>query len=217
MRISFLFRVIFSFFMIFATTYSISKSISSSLKGKAMIIAKEKSKNIVTSLIMDSLDNITFEEELFIESEEGYSYDIIKINELIKTLNRNLLDSISGMNEKYGNYAKNGSNSIVFFLPLSLVYDNIFLSYLGPNIPIKLTLFGDVISSCTYQVEEFGVNNALISLFLSINVNVLTYLPSQSTIEEVSYQTPLAMNVVSLEVPSSLIGTYEVSRIIQEI
>ena len=68
MRISFLFRVIFSFFMIFATTYSISKSISSSLKGKAMIIAKEKSKNIVTSLIMDSLDNITFEEELFIES-----------------------------------------------------------------------------------------------------------------------------------------------------
>lgn len=90
---------------------------------------------------------------------------------------------------------------IIVEIPLGIVYDSVFLSNLGPKVPVKLSLIGDVSSGFSTEVVEYGINNALITLNVDVEVNAKIVLPFVSDDMNVSASIPIAMKVIQGSIP----------------
>ena len=66
---------------------------------------------------------------------------------------------------------------IIYEIPMGLVSSNVFLSNLGPKVPLKLFLVGDVTSNITSKVTEYGINNALLEIGVNVEVTTKINLP----------------------------------------
>jgi sporulation protein YunB len=90
---------------------------------------------------------------------------------------------------------------IVFEIPLGAVSGNAFLSNLGPKIPVKLNLIGSIDSDISTKISEYGINNALIEVFVKIDVTEKINLPLASKNVTVSNNIPIAMKIVQGKIP----------------
>lgn len=91
---------------------------------------------------------------------------------------------------------------IVFEIPLGAVSGNAFLSNLGPKIPVKLNLIGSVASNINTKISQYGINNALIEVYVKIEVTEKINLPLSSKNVTVSSDIPIAMKIVQGKIPS---------------
>jgi sporulation protein YunB len=91
---------------------------------------------------------------------------------------------------------------IVFDIPLGAVSGNAFLSNLGPRIPVKLNLIGSVASNIKTNISQYGINNALIEVYVKIEVTEKINLPLASKDVTVSSDIPIAMKIVQGKIPS---------------
>ena len=76
------------------------------------------------------------------------------------------------------------------------------LSNLGPKIPVKINLDGDVITSLNTEVKDYGINNALIKISVNVKVYMNVIIPFKT--EEIIIETniPIVMRIVEGEIPS---------------
>ena len=51
---------------------------------------------------------------------------------------------------------------IILEIPFGVVTESFLLSNIGPKVPVKLTLIGDVSSGFSTEVTEYGINNAFL-------------------------------------------------------
>ncbi len=91
---------------------------------------------------------------------------------------------------------------LVFEVPLGVVTGNAFLSNLGPRIPVKLNLIGSVASNINTKISQYGINNALIEVFVKIEVTEKINLPLTSKDVTVSSDVPIAMKIIQGKIPS---------------
>jgi sporulation protein YunB len=90
---------------------------------------------------------------------------------------------------------------IVFAIPLGTITGNAFLSNLGPRVPVKLNLIGSVASNINTKVSEYGINNAMIEVFVKIEVTEKINLPISSKNVTVSSDIPIAIKIVQGKIP----------------
>ena len=62
---------------------------------------------------------------------------------------------------------------IIYEIPSGVVFGNSFLANIGPKIPVKFSLVGDIVSYINTKVTDYGINNAL------IEVNIVLELESR--------------------------------------
>lgn len=91
---------------------------------------------------------------------------------------------------------------IIVEVPLGVINDSVLLSNLGPKVPVKLSLIGDVSSGFSTNVDEYGINNALITLNIDVEVNARIILPFVSDDMSVSASIPIAMKVIQGNIPN---------------
>lgn len=90
---------------------------------------------------------------------------------------------------------------IVFEIPLGSVSGNAFLSNLGPRVPVKLNLIGSVASNINTKINQYGINNAMIEVYVKIEVTEKINLPLASKSVTVSSDIPIAMKIVQGKIP----------------
>ena len=90
---------------------------------------------------------------------------------------------------------------IILEVPLGVVSDSALLTNLGPKVPVKLSLIGDVSSGFSTDVKEYGINNALITLNIDVEVNAKVVLPFVSNDMNISASIPIAMKVIQGNIP----------------
>ena len=90
---------------------------------------------------------------------------------------------------------------IILEVPLGVVSNLALLTNIGPKVPVKLTLIGDVSSGFSTEVEEYGINNALITLNIDVEVNAKVVLPFISDDMSISASIPIAMKVIQGKIP----------------
>lgn len=90
---------------------------------------------------------------------------------------------------------------IILEVPLGVITNSTFLTNLGPKIPVKLALIGDVSSGFSTDVDEYGINNALITLNIDVEVNAKVVLPFVSDDMNISASIPIAMKVIQGNIP----------------
>lgn len=99
---------------------------------------------------------------------------------------------------------KNSSsiNGIIMNISSNIIFKNIFLSTLGPNIPIKISYLGDINSKIQTKIKEYGINNALVEININVEVAIKVALPI--TIEKIRLTTsiPIAIKIIQGSIPN---------------
>ncbi len=87
-------------------------------------------------------------------------------------------------------------------MPSGIVTNNALLSNLGPKIPVKFELVGDVISNIDTKITNYGINNAMIEISVNVQLNEQIILPFIS--KRISYTTniPIAIKLIQGTIPN---------------
>lgn len=91
---------------------------------------------------------------------------------------------------------------IIFEIPFGIITDSNFLYNIGPKIPVKLSLVGDVSTGFSTEVVEYGINNALLKLMIDIKVDTKIILPITSDKITIDTSIPIAMKVIQGKIPN---------------
>ncbi len=126
--------------------------------------------------------------------------DVVTHN--LKLVEEGKIDEIDYMNMDYLYNLDKLSNGIICEVPMGSFTSNSFLANLGPKIPVRMKIMGDVVTNLKTDVREYGINNALIELSVDILVKGVTVLPFTSRRIEVNSVVPLSIKVIQGNIPS---------------
>ena len=92
-------------------------------------------------------------------------------------------------------------DGIVFFVPMGQVLNLPLLGNLGPAIPIRFHIIGNVQSDVLSTIREFGINNAYVEVSIHLEVSVQIIIPLATTSAEVEQNIPVAIGLIRGTVP----------------
>lgn len=146
---------------------------------------------------------------------ESIDFNTIVINEALivvaKNVRKRLKEVEKGENlpdEIYSNTLdKSLKKGIIYEVPAGVVFGNAFLSNVGPKIPVKIKYSGNVGLDVKTKVSEYGLNSALIEVYIYVEVTQRTILPFGSKNIKLTSEIPVVMKVVKGSIPNYLSGT----------
>src|SRR5699024_1487019 len=86
-------------------------------------------------------------------------------------------------------------------IPLGQATGNTVLANLGPKIPVHFEIVGSLRSDLVHEVKEFGVNAALIEIYIPVEVNIRIVVPFSTSTAEVSTRVFIDSRVIMGDVP----------------
>lgn len=146
---------------------------------------------------------------------ETIDFDTGLINEALieiaKNVRKRLKEVEKGENlpdEMYSDVLdKSLKKGIIYEVPSGVVFGNAFLANVGPKIPVKIKYSGNVGLDVKTKVKSYGLNSALIEVYVYIEVTQRTILPFQSKDIKLTSEIPIVMKVIKGDVPYYLSGT----------
>ena len=155
--------------------------------------------------MIDNLRN-----SLFVKSGNTVDFDSYKINRLVVLINKNLKDNLNKLEK--GKIELEGitllkdkskiKKGVVYEIPSGIIFNNALLANIGPKIPVKLHLIGDAIVSVDTKITDYGINNAIIEVFVKINVTEQMILPFSVKKVKVEQSIPIAIKLIEGNIPS---------------
>lgn len=208
--------IIFSIFLVFKL---IDKKVSPVLLNYAELEARKVASVVINSAINKEVSKNINLESLFIISKDSngeintIDFNPIEVNHILakateiiqnnlKNLERGNIDDIDLPNSNYLSSEDRLRKGIIFDIPSGLIFDNVFFNNLGPKIPVKLSLVGDIISEITTNVSNYGINNALIEVRINLTLTERVILPITSSKIEIKISVPLALKIIQGTVPN---------------
>lgn len=94
------------------------------------------------------------------------------------------------------------SKKIICEIPFGLVTGTNLLANIGPKIPVKISLVGDVSTNFSTEVVEYGINNALLKVMINIKVTTKVILPISSEELTIDANIPIGMKVIQGKIPN---------------
>lgn len=196
-----LFIIIVIFFSILLIYYY-SFKISPVLLKYAKIEGKKQAIDIISKNLSDDIVECLNEEELFtVEKDNNGNIEMIDYN--TKVVNKILSITSKQVTNNFSELEKK-NNSIIKKIPMGIITNNVFFDNLGPKIPIKMELDGNVLTSMKTKVKNYGVNSALIEVYVNIEANVDIIIPFCNTKIKVTNEVPISIKVAKGNVSSIL-------------
>jgi sporulation protein YunB len=98
---------------------------------------------------------------------------------------------------------KNHSNDpgVIMSIPLGQATENSLLANLGPKIPIKFTIVGDVNTDIEEKIETVGINNTWISINIIVTVKAKVVIPFATETATVTRPIQIMGQFIPGEVP----------------
>ena len=171
-------------------------------------ISNNESMNDIITEIPKQGDNIA------VDGIQFNTEIINKIRSETSLLIQNQLSEIERGNLSSFDYLKdevlvnsNGSKGIIHEVPLGKATNNALLGNLGPKIPVEMETISDVQSDVKTTLEPYGINNALIKVYLEVEVHAQVIIPFASKPTKIKTSIPMGMRVVSGHVPTYFNGS----------
>lgn len=187
---------------------------------KLLEITKENIKVYDNKIIMTFVDgNVLKSTDLskLLEVTKLEDGSVVAVNYNLKdayTLLQNVSNQVSkGIDSvDYGdidNYHNPGKDEMIFFYPIALAWNKVYLSNLGPKIPIKINLLSSMVSSLKTESKNYGINNTLIEMYIEVNITSKIVMPTVSEEVENNYRILIGSLMVQGKVPSYLNGVID--------
>lgn len=197
--------VILLFIFTIIVLYIYDKKISVSLIKYAKIESKKIGIDIVSKNVSDEVIKVLDKENIFdIEKDNNGNIELIDYN--TKTVNKILSVASKTVVKNFDDIEKK-DDGIVAKVPMGIVTNNLFLENLGPKVPIRLSLVGNVLTSLKTRVKEYGINSALVEISIRIEANVEVLVPLRVEQIKIVNEVPISIKIVEGNV-SSLISSY---------
>ncbi|MCT8136664.1 sporulation protein YunB [Anaerobacillus sp. CMMVII] len=90
---------------------------------------------------------------------------------------------------------------IIYMMPLGQITNNALLAHLGPKVPVRFSVIGNVKSNFSHKAEELGINNTLLTISVDIEVDVKVIIPFATETNVVRTSFPLAWVYLHGDVP----------------
>lgn len=219
-KLNFLIGILILFFLIIFLIFGwLNKKVSPILLNYAEVETKKLSNLIINRAITKQVAKEIVVKELFdiVKNNDGeiqtIDFDPIIVNRVLsettnlvqlylKALEQGNIDLIEILEEDLVEYDREKlRKGIIYEIPVGVVFRNAFLSNLGPKIPVKLNLIGNVISNVNTKINQYGINNALLEVYIQIEVTEQVNLPLMSKKVTVAVDIPVALKVVQGKVP----------------
>ena len=121
----------------------------------------------------------------------------------LKNLEEGNLDLLEASDDVLIYYDKeNLKKGIIFRIPSGIVFNNSLLTNIGPKIPVRFTLVGDVLSGINTKVTNYGINNALLEVSVNIKLTLKVILPISTKEVNVETNVPIAIKMIQGNVPN---------------
>ncbi len=209
--------VIFNLFT-FQGLWIINKGIEPTL----MAIAETRIAQMATLAINEAIKSYTAEELnldnlVLIEKDTegqittiGWNAPIVQL--LLNHTTKNVQDYLHAVekgnmpppdlnSEEIAAYNDPSKKGVIAEIPLGQATNNILLANLGPVIPVRFSVIGDVNTDMRKKVTEYGINNVLVELSIHIEVDIRVTIPFASDTVTVTSDIPVDIRTIQGEVP----------------
>lgn len=116
--------------------------------------------------------------------------NIVKMNELKSAILTAVQQKLSDRHNEVG-------------IPLGTLLGSDFLHGRGPNVPMQLTLSGNVNGDFQSKFESAGINQTRHQIYLQIHMSVYSFIPGYNTTTEVTTGVAIAETIIVGEVPQT--------------
>lgn len=216
----YVFVITFIIFMIF--TFQGLWIINKGIQPTLMSMAESKIHQIATLAINEAVNKKiseyqNIEDLVVIEKSEdgrvsniGWNMVIMRsfLSEMTKSVQSYLTDIEEGtipppiLPSEQGIRTSDPSHKgVILAIPLGQATQNVLLANLGPVVPVRLSIVGDVNSDVVKKETEYGINNVIIELSVLVEVNIRVVIPFESTTVKVSTEIPIDIRSIQGEVP----------------
>ena len=177
-----------------------------SRKLTTLVINKAVTKQIALNMEPDNLYQI--------ETNSSNEINIVSYNSVVVTKILNSITNLVQLNLKAieegnvdllelpDNYNTDKlKQGIIYEVPFGAITKIAFLSNLGPKIPVRLSLIGDVTRGIRSNLSEYGINNALLEIGVNIEVTCRINMPFISKQIKVDNTVPIVIKLIQGKVP----------------
>lgn len=213
--VSLFFIIMFVIFSFRYLNYKISPIIMSyaSLEAKnlsSIIMNKAISKHITEKISAEDMFTITKDDSGEIRMVDfntplinkflTETTNSVQIN--LRNIEKGNVDALEFSDSVLINYDKKKLESgIIYEVSSGVIIGNPILANVGPKIPVKISLVGDAVSSVSTNIKNYGINNALIEVYVNLKISEMVMLPFYDQKIEINTKVPVAMKVVTGTVP----------------
>ncbi len=193
------------------------KKIFPVLMQEAQIDCKKMAILVIKNSITDDVLNVLEEDELFnvIQNKNGevqtIDFNPVIVNKFLakmtdivsnnlKKIETGEVDNISFINNEDYDIEKL-KNGVISEVPMGIITNNVLLSNIGPKVPVKLNLIGNVVSSIETKVSNYGINSALVEIYAKIEVTEEVIIPFQTKRIKIQNNVPITIKIVQGSVP----------------
>lgn len=175
---------------------------------------------LITQAVNDKVLNMMDVEDIVITSKDdgGFVREVdvnpISVNKLLTQITNYVqeylekveagnIDSLGVSDTIFSNYDLHKlKQGIIYEIPSGVVFKNSLLSNLGPKIPVRINLVGDVTSDIQTKVSNYGINNVFLEVIVYVEVSMQVLLPFASKTVQANTSIPIVMKIIEGSVPN---------------
>ncbi len=187
----------------------VNKEISPKLINYASLEIKKLSNLIITeSINEEEFEKLNVDDIYKItknNNNEILTVDIntVILNKMIKKATENIQQRLKKLEKgEVDENNQENKNGVVLKIPLGEIYNNFLLADLGPKIPVKLKIIGNIETKINTNVKNYGINSSLIELSLDITVKEKVILPISTNEIRVNQTFPLTIKMIEGKIPN---------------
>lgn len=177
-------------------------------KKMAILTIKNSLNDDVLSILNDEMYNVIQNKNGEIQTIDFNSIIVNKflskttsiVSENLKKLENGEIDDISFVKSENYNI-KNLKNGVISEIPMGIISNNVLLSNLGPKIPVKINLIGNVVSCVETKIRNYGINSALIEIYANVEVTEEVIIPFQTERIKINNKIPVAIKIINGKIP----------------
>lgn len=163
------------------------------------------SSNIGYDLIKDEgIENVLVinknkdNEILYVNYDLDIAYKLLDV--ITKELENNIQELKTGNVNDTSLYQNN--EVLMLKLPFFIGSKNPLLVSLGPKIYVPLNFSGAILTNLKTEIKDYGLNNALVEMYVTIKINIDILYPYNKSKEEINYDVLIASSIINGRIPS---------------
>lgn len=136
------------------------------------------------------------------------TYDMKVVYEIAGAFTSNIKSSLKEKNNDIPFITETNNNKILFMIPIGALSNQALFTNMGPKIPVQIYFVDNVFTEIKTKVTDYGINNALIEIYLSINLTYEIVSPFVREQVTLNYNLPIDQKIITGVVPNIIGHTF---------
>lgn len=221
------YKIVLSFLLIFMFTFLFLYQFQHNVSKHLVDISTAEVNRIMHGYITDKINHSILNRDslndiLIIHKNKNdeilyVDFNLDKAYQVLDTVSNVLTDCIHSIENGevdihyYNNELSHKASSILLNIPLGSATKSFYFYELGPKIPVEINFIGSVLTNLETKITNYGLNNALVEVFVYIEFHNQVLSPFQYEDVVLKYDTIIASMMIEGSVPNFYNGSIDKS------